>query len=384
MTKKLPHDADLNWLRKAAKTLQKAWRAEGRDTKLADAQFAIASDYGFTSWRALKAHFDGAPTREQVDAFLASVGRGDLNALREALARAPALANAVGKHPYWGGRPHVLHVAIDTNREDVFDILLNAGADIEGAGADYDNWTPLMLALSWDRQGMIQTLEARGATRGVCVALLAGDDAALDRLMADRNWRKERQPSGSLIGLARTPHAVHQLINAGVSTEGEDRWGADAMETLSRLGTKGRALVTALATHGTDAPPETWARLGDQDQLARLLAQNPAVVNDPKVITSAVDFGHVILVEWLIALGADVNARQDSGSKGTALHSAAWNGNAAMVRCLLEHGADIKAVDEEYGTTPQVWAETARQITNNPECDGVAKLLAERLAESHP
>ena len=62
-------------------------------------------------------------------AFLRAVGDGDRDTARDMLAANPALANAVGPHPYWGGRPQALHVAIETKRRDMFDLLLNAGAD---------------------------------------------------------------------------------------------------------------------------------------------------------------------------------------------------------------------------------------------------------------
>lgn len=375
MTKRLPADADIEWLRKAAKSLQKTWRAEGRDTKLADAQFQIATDHGFASWRALKVHFDGGTTPEQVDAFLASVGQGDIAAINGAFERDPNIVNRIGKHPYWGGRPHPLHVAIDTNREDIFDLLITLGADIEASGAEYDNWTPLMLALSWSRDGMVKTLTRRGAKRALCVALLAGDDMTLDKILSDENWRGDKVPSGSLLGLARTPHAVHKLISAGVSPEGQDRWGADAMETLSRLGIRGQELVAALSQYDTIPPAEVWARIGDQKRLANLVSQDPSIAKDPKVVTAAVDFGHVDLVSWLLSQGGDVNARQGFGSRGTALHSAAWNGDLAMVKCLLNQGADSSALDEEHKTSPLVWAQTARRITNNPDCDAVARHL---------
>ena len=53
----------------------------------------------------------------------------------------------------------------------------------------------------------------------------------------------------------------------------------------------------------------------------------------------------------------------------------------ALVQCLLAHGADITALDREYQTTPRVWAETAAQVTNNPACLEVARLLGEKEAE---
>jgi len=38
-----------------------------------------------------------------VGAFLRDVGAGRIDAVRAAIAASPALANAVGPHPFWGG-----------------------------------------------------------------------------------------------------------------------------------------------------------------------------------------------------------------------------------------------------------------------------------------
>jgi len=55
--------------------------------------------------------------------FLQSVGAGRLDAVRAMLDAEPHLVNAVGPHPFWGGRPQALHVAIESGRRDVFDLL---------------------------------------------------------------------------------------------------------------------------------------------------------------------------------------------------------------------------------------------------------------------
>lgn len=54
-------------------------------------------------------------------------------------------------------------------------------------------------------------------------------------------------------------------------------------------------------------------------------------------------------VEVLLAHGAPVNAAVEGGH--TPLHSAAFNGNAAIVGLLLEHGADPNAAKND-GKTP--------------------------------
>jgi ankyrin repeat protein len=90
----------------------------------------------------------------------------------------------------------------------------------------------------------------------------------------------------------------------------------------------------------------------------------------------AVDFRHHALVEWLVARGANVNARAPAPSRHTALHSAAWNGDLPMVKLLLAAGADPAARDDEHDGTPRDWAEVAISIENNPACRVVVEYLA--------
>src|ERR1051325_8170492 len=52
----LPDAASLEWLRKQAKHRLRELRQSNSAATLADAQFDIAKQYGFSSWRALKAH----------------------------------------------------------------------------------------------------------------------------------------------------------------------------------------------------------------------------------------------------------------------------------------------------------------------------------------
>jgi len=81
------------------------------------------------------------------------------------------------------------------------------------------------------------------------------------------------------------------------------------------------------------------------------------------------------MVEWLLAHGANVNARSDAESRHTALHSAAWNGDLEMVKRLVAAGADRTARDAQYDGTPQGWAETSIEVSNNPKCADVVAYL---------
>ena len=56
MTKFLPESANLDWLKKTAKQKLCKWHAEGKEAQLADAQLAVAREYGFASWRAMRSN----------------------------------------------------------------------------------------------------------------------------------------------------------------------------------------------------------------------------------------------------------------------------------------------------------------------------------------
>lgn len=65
----------------------------------------------------------------------------------------------------------------------------------------------------------------------------------------------------------------------------------------------------------------------------------------------AVFFGHPHLAARLIAAGADVNAASRNAILVAPLHSAVANGNPALVKLLLAHGAFVDPV-EFLGATP--------------------------------
>jgi hypothetical protein len=80
MSRTLPPHANLDHLKKQAKDLLPELQRRNPATKLADAQHAIARDYGFASWPKLKAHVESVahpadPTGAQL-ATPSSGGRG--------------------------------------------------------------------------------------------------------------------------------------------------------------------------------------------------------------------------------------------------------------------------------------------------------------------
>ena len=382
MSASLPPRPSLEWLRKTAKDRLAELRAAEPASKLADAQRAVARDYGFASWRALKAHVEraaGLPERpsdeDVISLFLRLVGTGRIDDVRAMLTAAPALVNAAGPHPFWGGRPQPLHVAIEGKRRDIVDLLLAHGADVNGTNDSYGHWSPLMLAINRKASDLRDELLRRGARVGLLEALLIGDDARVDEWLRRDGLPQVVPNDGSILAFARTPFAIDRLIALGAPMDIKDQWGTTPIEAMSRLGPEGRPLVDRLIAHGALAAPSEYARLGDIDRIARLVDDDPAIARLDAVMMAAVDFRHHRLVTWLLERGASANARTDVLSRHTALHAAAWNGDVPMVELLVRAGADLTARDEQYHATPLGWAKTSIQVSNNPLCAEVVAYL---------
>lgn len=384
MAEALPARPNLEWLKKTAKQHLRELHARNPATRLAEAQLDVARRFGFSSWRALKAHLEQLPTAPpsaddtRIAAFLRDVGAGRIDAIKAALAESPEIVNAIGPHPYWGGRPQPLHVSIETNRRDVFDLLLEAGANANGSNALYEHWSPLMLTYDRDNVGMRETLLARGARIGVVEALMAGDDDAVRRMLGRGKAALPPEPNGgSILAFARTTYAIDRLLELGAKRDVQDRWSTTPIEAMSRLGPRGQPLVAHLLSRGVAAPPEAYARTGDKRAIEALLAANPRLIESDDLFLGAVEFSHYELAQWLLDQGANPNARSSIGSQGTGLHAAAWEGDLRMAQLLVATGTDLQARDREHNGTPEDWARISIEITNNPRCAEVAEYLAE-------
>jgi ankyrin repeat protein len=263
-------------------------------------------------------------------------------------------------------------------RREMFDALIDAGADVDGTNDLYDRWSPLMVAIHRDRRDMRDALLRQGARVGLVEALLLRDDRRVEAILREgASGLPAHVPNdGSLLAFARTRKAIDRLLDLGVPIDRRDRWGDAPIDALSRLGARGRSLVRHLVARGATAPPEVHGRLGDRRALAAIDKADPDAVRSDAVLAAAVEFGHHDLVEWLIARGANVQARGKAPARPTALHVAAWNGDLKMVELLIGAGASLTARDEQHHGTARDWAEVALRVQSNPACQAAVEYLA--------
>jgi ankyrin repeat protein len=82
-------------------------------------------------------------------------------------------------------------------------------------------------------------------------------------------------------------------------------------------------------------------------------------------------------LETMLACGFDAKATDHMGA--TALHWAAFTGNASAAKILIAHGAPVDARDNTYHAPPLGWADYAECSQQNPAGDyaGVARALLE-------
>jgi hypothetical protein len=168
-------------------------------------------------------------------------------------------------------------------------------------------------------------------------AIQAADGPAPPRASAGKAAGAELAKAAGVGDLA----AVERLAAAGADVNARDKHGRPAL--AAAVGGDHTAVALALLGHGADPngadkekmPPLSWAAIR----------------------SGWVKHRNVKLAEALLAAGADVNGRDKNGY--TALHWAANRGSAALVRVLLDGGADVNAKTTEKhnaGRTPLMLA----------------------------
>jgi len=300
----------------------------------------------------------------RVRAMLRACEDGDAGAVRKLLAGDPGLANARGGVRGWEGRDMTpLHYAAARGRDEIVEILLDAGADPKARGGRAQR-TPVHAALFNSKPATARRLIERGGEVDVFAAAGLGDLAAL-RNFLDRDpglANAKDGPGFTPLHFAGTAEAVNLLLDRGADPNALDQWRQrPVLAWLIDRPAAARALAERLG------PLDIFmaVALGDEDLARKLLDEDPARARaispatapigrgDPPLHIAA-RRGHVPLVRLLLERGADPNSSDADGH--TAMHMAAWRGKVEVIRALAEGGARPDLGDAEEGSTPKEWA----------------------------
>ncbi|HET9709031.1 MAG TPA: ankyrin repeat domain-containing protein [Gemmatimonadales bacterium] len=437
MTRRLPPHPDLEHLKKQAKVLLEQLesgdpvaheryrslvsRTAPAAPQLADAQLALARDYGFASWAKLKAHVEAIGADPPAE-LVAAIHANDAGLVRAVLQRYPELKaklNDTMPGLHFGATP--LLAAVPYTNRDMIDALLQAGADIN----QKSHWWAGGFGVLDDDRGMAPFLIERGARVDVHAAVKLGMMEVLERLVgADPSLVHARGGDGQTpLHVAQTVDVAGWLLDHGAEIDARDvdhestpamymvRDRQDVARLLVSRGCHTDILMAAALgdlelvrkhldadpgcirmyvgdewflkhdpraggciyywTLGNLATPHSLAReFGHEDVFQVLMAQSPAELR----LALACDVGDEAIFRQLLAARPELVASLSDPDKKHVVRAAQSN-NTNAVRLLLAAGWPV-VVRGDHGGTPLHWAawhgnaEMVREILRyNPPLD---------------
>ena len=412
-TRPLPDNPNLDWLRKQAKRKLNELRTDNPTAQLADAQFDLAKSYGFSSWRALKAHIESLTIEGQL---FAAARDGTAEKLRALLDEHPEGVTAREKAYGWtllhaaaekgrvavvdlllargldvntrekGDNTYAMHWAAAAGHLDVVRRLADAGGDVVGRGDDHEleviGW-----ATCWEgsddqaHRDVVDLLLRSGARHHIFSAIamnladearriIAADPSAINsRLSRNEN---NQTPLHFAVRFNR-PAMIPVLLESGADPLAVDGGGQSiasyaaekdvdlaVMEkirsmTMSEISSADRGLRPARS-----GPMDLIACLSlrDWETADRLIRDNPELLPAGGALHIMAKRSDPESVKWLLDRGADPNALWTHWDADvTPLHLAAWRCSGEIALLLLNAGADPKIHDSRHNGGALDWAQ---------------------------
>lgn len=283
--------------------------------------------------------------REMIEA----VKVGDSATVRRLLERDPRLANL---EYYWSdlrmSKKLVLLTAISYGHEQVAELLIQGGADVNRREDSWEDRTPLHYAARWGNTRIMHLLLAKGADANA-------QDAMDARPVMYAVAEAHREAVHLLIRAGAKPGSrIHEAaafgdlaaVKAEVARNPKSVKSEEICDTpLSRAASHGHFdIARFLLAHGAKVDATIFrnaVRHGDV-RMVRLLRNKISNVDfpgdnlDSAPLAIAAEYGHRDVVEYLLAEGADPTIVYQHR---TALDWAEREGHRDVVKILERHGA---------------------------------------------
>lgn len=254
-------------------------------------------------------------TTTEVWRMLVASRAGDLDQVKELVATTPGLVTC-----YYNYMPP-LHLAVREGHLDLVRYLLGRGA-LNAADVTYPYNEPF-LTMAEDREHI--------------------EIAALLKEYAGRP--EARRPK------RKTPHGPGHIrfSKSEEQTQLERLIQADGLEAIEAfIVDRPHLLHDELACEGEGILSQVAHR--PNRPMLEVLIRHGARVPDITKWARAYYFKHYFIAEFLLDHG--MNPNHMTWHRTTLLHEIVWEGDVRKARLLIEHGADVNAVDEEFRSTP--------------------------------
>jgi ankyrin repeat protein len=367
---------------------------------LADAQFVVAREYGFTNWSALKQHIEelDEQRRPPHERIAAAFRRRDPDAVRRIFQQQPALRKMIDAPLFAFNSPAIVQCANDVA---MIDLLLELGADPNRRS---EWWAGPFHALHVAEGEAAERLLAAGAIPDACAAAHLDRIDLLTRMLADDPARvHERGGDGQTpLHFARSRPVVDLLLAHGADIDARDvdhrstpaEWMLDHRRGAGRYD-----LARYLVERGASTDIFLAAALGLTDRVLAMLAADPSLIDlrtgrgaygeqppsaqhiylwtigdSRSPLDVAAQFEHRETLAAMLAFASPVQRFMTACRQGDtesaravlqddprlmdrltpddrrAMSDAAWNGDAAAVALMLDLGFDPRTIGHDSGT----------------------------------
>ncbi len=266
---------------------------------------------------------------------------GMLGNLKRLIAANPELVHAKG-----GDGQTPLHFA---STIEIAEYLLDQGADADARDVDHES-TPAQYMVR-SRTKIARYLIERGCKTDVLMAAALGDsDLVREHLDSD--------PESIRVRVSDEYFPMVGGKTGGTIYQWELGWYVSACQVAKSFG---HSDLLRLLTERSPADEKLlnacW--LHDRGTVETLLTQNPALgaslsTAGRRQLAHAARNDDLPAVRLMLMAGLPVTAV--SQHHATALHWAAWHGNAEMVQLILQHQPDLEDIANDFESTPLGWA----------------------------